>query len=34
MAERNRSKVGRMARLRGEVEKAEALETLTAKPSV
>jgi hypothetical protein len=28
MRERNRSKVGRMARLRGSVEKAEALTTL------
>jgi hypothetical protein len=28
MRERNRSKVGRMARLRGQVEKAEALTTL------
>ena len=28
MEERNRSKVGRMARLRGEVEKAEVRETL------
>src|ERR1017187_5305960 len=31
LQERSRSKVGRMARLRGEVEKTEALETLTAK---
>ena len=30
MQERNRSKVGRMARLRGEVEKTEALEMLAA----
>ena len=34
MEERNRSKVGRMARLRGEVEKMEALETLTVKTGV
>jgi hypothetical protein len=30
MQERNRSKVGRMARLRGEIEKTEAIETLAA----
>jgi hypothetical protein len=30
MAERNRSKAGRMARLRGKVEKVEALDKLAA----
>ncbi len=33
MQERNRSKVGRMARLRGQVETAEAIETGTPAPS-
>ena len=32
LQERNRSKVGRMARLRGEVEKTEVLKTLAAEP--
>jgi plasmid replication initiation protein len=32
LLERNRSKVGRMARLRGEVEKTEVLKTLAAEP--
>jgi hypothetical protein len=32
LQERNRSKVGRMARLRGEVEKKEVLKTLAAEP--